>query len=240
MKKVASKSSAQHVYDTLSLKISNLMIPMGRRLTEQELSEEFGVSRTPVREALRSLELAGYVERESNRGYTVRTISLETADEIYTVRTALEVLSVRLAGDRVAEEGFSQLKADVEASIEAAAVGELTDPDLLASELREGFHERLASLSRNRELERILRNIDARIYAFRRLDSAVPDRSYKAQREHLEILELIERGDLEAASDAMKDHIARSRATVQSLLKAGVQTISFSPEGSDGDGSGRS
>jgi DNA-binding GntR family transcriptional regulator len=226
-----AKSSAEHIYDVLSLQISNLMIPMGQRLTEEGLSKDFGVSRTPVREALRTLELAGYVEKESNRGYRVRTIDLETADEIYTVRTALEILSVRLAGPHSGSREFAQLKRDVEASIGAAAKQELNDPDLLATELREGFHERLASISGNSELERLLRDIDARIHAFRRLDSAVPDRAYMAQKEHLKILELMEQGDLDAASSAMEQHIARSRSTVQSLLKAGVQTISFSPDG---------
>lgn len=231
MKTTTAKSSARDIYETLSFRISRLMIPMGKRLTEQELSDEFGVSRTPIRETLRLLEQAGYVEKESNRGYSVRVISLQTADEVYTVRTALEVLSVQLAAPHAASPKSAQLKRDVKASIRAAAEGRLTDPDLLATELREGFHERLAEISGNAELVRLLREIDAQIYAFRRLDSAVPMRSHTAQKEHLEILELIEKGDVSAASQAMEEHIARSQSTVQSLLKAGVRTISFSPDG---------
>jgi DNA-binding GntR family transcriptional regulator len=203
---------------------------MAQRLTEQGLSEEFGVSRTPVREALHLLEQAGYVEKTSNRGYTVRAISLEQADQIYTVRSALEVLSVEMVAKTGDEDSLAQLKADVEASIEAAASGRLQDPDLLATELREGFHERLAAMGRNDELVRILRDIDSQIYAFRRLDSAVPGRSHTAQIEHLEILKLIEGGDVATATTAMREHIQRSQATVQSLLKAGVTTISFGPD----------
>jgi DNA-binding GntR family transcriptional regulator len=235
-KVVGRGSSANDIYATLSFRISRLMIPMGQRLTEQGLSEEFGVSRTPVREALRLLEQAGYVERVSNLGYSVRAISLERADQIYTVRTALEVLSVELAAKEIHTSEFSKLKDDVETSIHHAAAGDLTDPDLLATELREGFHERLAAISRNAELVRILSDIDSQIYAFRRLDSAVPGRSHAAQLEHLEILRLMEHGDVDAAGEAMRQHIERSRTTVQSLLQAGVTTISFA---SDGSGAGK-
>lgn len=207
---------------------------MGQRLTEHGLSTEFGVSRTPVREALRLLEQAGYVEKTTNRGYSVRAISLEKANDIYTVRTALEVLSVRLCAPRKDGPDFAQLRADVEASIEAAATDELSDPDLLATEFREGFHERLAAISQNAELVLILKQIDNQIYAFRRLDSAVPRRAYTAQKEHLEILDLIKNDDVVAASQAMEEHIHRSQSTVQSLLKAGVTALSFSSDGSAG------
>lgn len=228
------RRSAREIFDELAFRISRLMIPMGQRLTEHGLSNEFGVSRTPVREALRLLEQAGYVEKTANKGYSVRAISLEAANDIYTVRTTLEVLSVRLCASRKDDHDFIQLVDDVEASIEAAAGNDVSDPDLLATEFREGFHERLAAISGNSELVRILREIDNQIYAFRRLDSAVPNRAYTAQKEHLEILKFIQKEDIQAACKAMEEHIHRSQSTVQSLLRAGVTALSFSTDGSTG------
>ena len=70
-------------------------------MTEEGLSKEFGVSRSPVREALRLLEQAGHVERAATRGYAVRALDLARINEIYTVRVVLEELSVELASTAV-------------------------------------------------------------------------------------------------------------------------------------------
>jgi DNA-binding GntR family transcriptional regulator len=94
-------------------------------------------------------------------------------------------------------------------------------------ELREAFHERLAALSGNEQLLRMLREIDAQIYACRRLDSAVPERAQAAQAEHLEILNLLEQGKIGDARRAMRNHIEKSQSTVRTLMRAGVTTLSF-------------
>jgi DNA-binding GntR family transcriptional regulator len=227
-----SKSSAHEIFEELSFRITHLMVPMGERLTEQGLSREFGVSRTPVREALRLLEQAGHVEKSSGRSYAVRAMSLERVDRIYTVRVALEVLSVELAARAIRTDEFAALKTDVIASVQSArsTEGDGATPGK-TGELREGFHERLAALSGNEELVRMLRDIDAQIFAFRRLDSAVPQRARQAQEEHLEILELLEEKRVEAACETMREHIEKSQSTVRSLIRAGVTTISFGPPG---------
>ena len=215
------RSSAQEVFDSLSERISRWELGAGERLTEERLSREFGVSRTPVREALRLLEQAGYVERLVPRGYAVRAIDLATIDQVYTVRTALEELAVELASEYTKSFAFHDLKARARAA---------TDGDASSSggyEMRESFHEELAALSGNTELLRMLREVDARIFACRRLDSLVPERATAAQREHLEILERLEAGEVDRARSAMRDHIERSRATVRSLLRAGITSISF-------------
>jgi DNA-binding GntR family transcriptional regulator len=240
MTRQVSKTSAQEIFEALSVRITQLVIPMGERLTEEALSKGFGVSRTPVREALRLLEQAGYVEKSpSSRGYTVRAVTLERADQIYTVRIALEVLSVELAADAVDSEEFAGLKRDVSSWIESAQSDDgsrSNKPSLQDVQPREGFHERLAGLSGNEELLRILREINNQIFAFRRLDSAIPDRAFEAQLEHLRILDVLEARDVDAAREAMRAHIEKSQSTVKSLLRAGVTTIAFGA-GEGGTGS---
>ena len=227
----SAKSSAQEIFETLAFRISRSLIPMGERLTENKLSRKFGVSRTPVREALRLLEQAGYVEKILPRGYVVRALDLEKVDQIYTVRIALEVLAIELAAAATNTPDFARLKEAVQESVNLASA-ENSKPRGVGSEgeelqLRESFHERLAALSGNEQLLRMLRDIDAQIYACRRLDSAVPERARAAQAEHLEILNLLEQGKITDACRAMRDHIENSQSIVRTLMRAGVTTISF-------------
>lgn len=223
--KSASRYSAHDVFEEVAARISRWEIPAGERLTEQRLSKDFGVSRTPVREALRLLERAGLVEEAPPRGYAVRALDLTTIDQIYTIRTVLEELSVALAASAVETEGFKELKARVLAASETEGDG--------SSQLREAFHEELAALTGNLELVRELRDIDLRIYAFRRLDLALPQFARAAQDDHLTILELLEAGQTAEATQAMGDHIRRSQETVRSLMNAGINSVSFSPVAND-------
>lgn len=226
------KPSSRQIFEALSARISCWEIPSGTRLTEEGLSTEFGVSRSPVREALRLLEQAGHVERAPTRGYAVRALDLNRINEIYMVRTVLEELSVELAAAAVDTAAFESLRVRTAAACSAGG-----------DELRETFHEELAQLGGNAELLEILSQIDAKIYAVRRLDSMVADRTTAAQHEHLELLDLLKRGAVEDARQAMREHIRLSQSTVRSLLDAGVATISFSaireaPVPSDGRGKG--
>lgn len=217
----SSKYSAHEVFEEVAARISRWEIPAGERLTEQRLSKDFGVSRTPIREALRLLERAGLVEEAPPRGYAVRALDLTTIDQIYTVRMVLEELSVELAAAAVETDEFKELKGRVQAASESKEDG--------ASQLREAFHEELAALTQNHELVRALRDIDLRIYAFRRLDLALPQFARAAQDDHLTILELLESGQTVEAKQAMREHIRRSQETVRSLMNAGINSVSFSP-----------
>jgi DNA-binding GntR family transcriptional regulator len=207
-------NATRRIFQDLAERITRWDLPGGTRLTERELSQAYTVSRTPVREALRLLEQAGLVEPTPPRGYVVRAFELATIDQIYVVRTALETLAVSLAAGAVDTEAFRELK-------------RLTAASGSSEDLREEFHERLAELSGNAELARILREIDVRIRGCRRLDAALPDRVASAHREHVEVLRLLEEGKVQEAQDVMHDHIERSHSVVRTLLNAGVTSLSF-------------
>jgi DNA-binding GntR family transcriptional regulator len=206
-------NATRRIFQDLAERITGWELQSGARMTERELSQEYQVSRTPVREALLLLEQAGLVEATPSRGYVVRAFDLAAIDQIYVVRAALETLAVSLAAAAVNTEAFAELKRLTEASG--------------SDELREEFHERLAELSGNAELARILREIDGRIRGVRRLDAALPDRIASAHDEHVEILHLLEAGKVQEAQDVMRDHIERSRSVVRALLGAGVTSLSF-------------
>ena len=219
-----AKPSSQLVFEVLAHRISRSQLPAGERLGEEALSREFGVSRTPVREALRRLEQAGLVERQEHGRYAVRALDLARIDQLYTVRIVLEELAVTLAAPVVGTPAFEQLLVDTRS---AAVEGQ--GPD---HEMREEFHERLAALSGNDELVRMLSDIDLRIYACRRLDTQLPGRATQGQVEHLRIIELLAEGKEDEAKQAMREHIDGSRATVRSLMRAGITTITFAAEDS--------
>jgi DNA-binding GntR family transcriptional regulator len=207
-------NATRRIFQDLAERITRWELQGGARLTERELSQEYEVSRTPVREALRLLEQAGLVEPTPPRGYVVRAFDLATIDQIYVVRTALETLAVSLAAGAVHTDAFLQLK-------------QLTEASEGSDDMREEFHERLAELSGNAELARILREIDVRIRGCRRLDAALPDRIESAHHEHIEVLRLLEAGKVQEAQEVMRDHIERSHSVVRTLLNAGVTSLSF-------------
>lgn len=225
------RPSSETVFEALAHRITRSRIPPGERLAEEALSREFGVSRTPVREALRRLEQAGLVERTEHGRYAVRALDLARIDELYTVRIVLEELAVSLAAPAVDSDEFRDLLAGTRASVESLEQGNGRSESL---EMREEFHERLAALSGNRELVRMLADIDLRIYACRRLDTELPGRPKEGQRDHLRILELLQSGAVEDAQTAMRDHISSSRQTVRLLLRAGITSITFAAEGTRG------
>jgi DNA-binding GntR family transcriptional regulator len=224
------RPSSETVFEALAHRITRSQIPPGERLAEETVSREFGVSRTPVREALRRLEQAGLVERTEHGRYAVRALDLERIDELYTVRIVLEELAVSLAAPAVDSDEFRDLLAGTRASVESLDQGNGRSESL---EMREEFHERLAALSGNRELVRMLADIDLRIYACRRLDTELPGRPKEGQRDHLHILELLQSGQVEEAQQAMREHISNSRQTVRMLLRAGIRSITFAAEGSN-------
>jgi DNA-binding GntR family transcriptional regulator len=219
----AQVTSAQ-IFNVLAQRISNSELAPGQPLREQPLSLEFGVSRTPLREALMRLEQAGLIERHAPRGFVVRSVGLARIDQIFSLRIVLEEFAVSLAADAVDTPEFQQL---IDAARDACEQGDYVgDP-----QLREEFHERLAELSGNEELVRVLEDLDLRIYGFRRLDWQVPERARAAQREHLQILELLRDGDVDGAQKAIRDHISVSGSVVRSLMEKGLTSISFA--GSD-------
>jgi len=179
----------------------------GEKLTEQELAARLGVSRGPVREALRALAEAGLIQIEPNRGAFVRKIDLNEAIEIHDVYSALEELAARSAARSLSGAQAKELKALVEA-MDAAAEAE--DLDRYYA-LNLSFHQRLVEASGNRRLLSIYNRLLNELHLFRRFGLMQRGQMQRSNHEHHQILEKVSAGDPEGAAEAMRRHTGERR-----------------------------
>jgi DNA-binding GntR family transcriptional regulator len=179
----------------------------GQKLTEQEVAERLGVSRGPVREALRALAEAGLLQIEPNRGAFVRKVDLKEALEIHDIYSALEELATRAAARSLSGAQVEELKSLVE-SMDAAAEAE--DLDRYYA-LNLGFHQRLVEGSGNARLLSIYSRLLNELHLFRRFGLMQRGQMQRSNHEHRQILRKIAAGDPEGAAEAMRTHTSERR-----------------------------
>jgi phosphonate utilization transcriptional regulator len=187
--------------------VLNGELKVGTRLSENELGERLGVSRSPVREALRTLEGFGLVRQEPNRGVYVRLIRAHEAAELYEIRSILDQFVGRALAERASAEQLSELKALLAKMKEAA---ERSDPNAYFP-LNLEFHDRMVRFTGNRKLLVIYRQLTNELRLFRHrlvLQSRGPEISYQ---DHRRIVARIAARDREGAGQAMAEHAMRSR-----------------------------
>ena len=178
----------------------------GDRLVESELAERFGVSRTPIREALQRLETQSLLTRDG-RSLIVASLDHNQLAELYVVRTELEGLAARLAAKHATPEEVRVLQ---EMLAEDQAL--LDDPAALARANRR-FHKQIHLASHNRYLVQQLDLVHRSMALLATTSLAVDGRGEKALEEHAVIVDAIGRGDGDAAYQALKDHISRAFET---------------------------
>ena len=110
MGRLVYQTLRENVADAIRMKILNHEVPMGARIIEQEIAAELGVSRGPVREALRQLEQEGLLEYTRNAGCSVKKITLEDIYEIYLLRATYEVLAAKLCGGQFSKETLKEME----------------------------------------------------------------------------------------------------------------------------------
>lgn len=210
-----SATLAASVVATLKERIVAWQYPPEHRLTEEALCAEFGVSRSPVREALRVLATNGFVRRMANRGYAVRQVNLRELEELYEVRLALEAYAVEMLAVRGAPP-------DAMLALRKTWEDIRRTPDRYKGEelaaLDTTFHETLTSLIGNAALLQQLRSINERLFVFRMIDFDKPDRVESTCAQHLQVLRLVEKGDAEGARAALRRNIDEGRTIVKTTL----------------------
>lgn len=195
------------VHDELQARISDGRLRPGDRIFEQELAIEFGVSRVPVREAIRMLQSAGMVEvRPRRRGVFVRSLDRQQLEELFDVREALEALAAKLAAERSDSADVEQLG---ELTTRAREALDSADTDAM-SEANTGFHDTLVGMSRNELLASMLEPLHGRLAALFRLNLE-PERVCA---EHEELYAAIAAGDADRASELARRHVRASREMV--------------------------
>ncbi len=218
LEKRASSNLSSSVVSTLKEEIVHWHYPPEHRLTEDGLCKRFGMSRSPIREALRVLTSYGFIRKLPNRSYVVKQYTTEEIEELYEVRQALELYTV----ERLATKDLpSQHQTDLDELQHTWA--ELLKEPLKKSEefaiLDTFFHDTLARALGNTFLLRSLRTINERLMLFRMLDFENSERAERTCRQHLEILDRIIMKDALGAREAMRENIETGRHLIRSTIK---------------------
>jgi DNA-binding GntR family transcriptional regulator len=206
------------MYDLLRDRILSGELPGGAHIAQSALSEEMGISRIPIRDALQRLESDGLVTGDDIGRYTVVPFTAEDADEIYAIRRKLEPFAVEVAAGKLTDGGLAALKA-LHAELNQAA----RDRDLKRyTDLNVQFHTAIYEASGMRRLVRIIRGL------WRGVPQMTPivleGRITRSQREHDEILKRLFERDGPGAAAALQRHIDNAGIELRRRMDDGAAT----------------
>jgi DNA-binding GntR family transcriptional regulator len=208
----------QQVLDGLRQAIIDGRLAPGARLTERELTEMMGVSRTVVREALRQLETEGLIENIPNKGPVVRTLSLAEARDLYSVRAVLEGFAARLFADKATDAQIVRLD---EALVRVVAAYDSGDASAVLDS-KNSYYGVLFEGAASETLSSMLAALHARIWRWRALGLTHPRRSQDRSRESVvslqAILGAIRSRDGDAAERLTRDEAQKAAEEVIRLL----------------------
>lgn len=191
------------VYEELRDLILKGEIKPGTRMMEIELAEDMGVSRTPIREAIRKLEKEGLVTIEPRRGAYVSDVSVKDMVDILEVRSTLEGLAAFLAAKRMTQAEKMELLETSNRFNEALKVGDMAA--MIKIDTR--FHHLMFEASRNKHLLQMVEALQELVLRFRYIYYKDFKRAEEMPVEHMKIYEAIASGDAEAARDSAYNHI---------------------------------
>jgi DNA-binding GntR family transcriptional regulator len=193
----------QRVHDHLREEILASRLPPGTELQEVALSQELGVSRGPIREALGRLAAEGLVTVRPRRGAVVRALSANEFLEAYQVREALEVMAVRLAVPKLCADDIAAMQRLIN---EMAAHAETDDVEGFF-EANAAFHEAFFEVAENRMLAEMYRKLRGQIDRYRPLSLGLRGNLQRSITEHKAILRAAKAGNVERAAHLVSEHI---------------------------------
>ncbi len=203
------------VFNTLRQAILRGELAPGERLMEIQLAERLGVSRTPIREAIRKLELEGLVLMVPRKGAEVARISEKSLRDVLEVRRSLEELATELACRRMSEEQIDELKEAEEQFAAAVEKGDIME----MAERDEKFHDVIFNGSGNARLVQILNNLREQMYRYRLEYIKEADKRQVMLLEHENIVKAIRARHVAEAKEAMREHIDNQEITISRNLK---------------------
>lgn len=206
-----SKTLSQTVADRLAEEIIRRQLVPGTRLDEQSLAERFGVSRTPVRDALRQLAATRLVDQRPRRGFCVAQVNRGELDDLFEAAGEVESLCARLCAMRAGPAERKRIEIVHQSTSTAATTGDATT----YAALNEQLHQLIYSGARNRTLEEVALNLRQRLAPFRaRIFFSTANRMQGSHLEHAAIVEAILARDPDAAAHAMQEHAAHAAMNV--------------------------
>lgn len=191
------------LYDSMKQKIIDGGYQNGESLIEQKLSLEYGVSRTPIREALHRLEREGLVRIVPNKGAVVSGVTESEIGDVYNIRMRIESMAAYLAAENRTEEQLKELEEAVELFEFYVAKG--NDGQMSETDFR--FHDVIYAASHSRPIQNILSGLHNYIKRVRRKSLSIPGRAQSALAEHKGILEAIRARDGFRAQELTYQHI---------------------------------
>jgi DNA-binding GntR family transcriptional regulator len=207
------------LHDELTERIRGIItsgeLAPGQKIPERELCEQFGVSRTPLREALKVLASEGIVTLRPNRGAMVRPLTIEELEEVFPVMGALEALSGEIACLHITDAEVEAIRRMHGVMVEHWRRGELQD----YFRLNQRIHVAILEATRNETLKSIYRGLSGRLLSARYIANMSPERWAQAVEEHEAILEALDARDGARLAEILKSHLANKLATVKEWLR---------------------
>lgn len=207
---VAHVPLRDQVYERLRHQIIDGTLRPGTKLVERELAAELGVSRVPVREAVRRLETEGFVQVVPRKGVVIRQLSRKNVEELYDVREALEVLATRRAAENSGPADRRRLNQHLTQARRALDAGKIER----FGAANEAFHDEIIALARNELLAEMLEPLQGRLHwLFRQIDD--PESLLD---EHRRLYDAIASGDPDVAGARALEHVRINRAIALRVL----------------------
>ena len=204
------------IFSTLRRAVLTGELSPGERLTEIQLASQFGVSRTPVREAIRMLEQEGLVTLRPSRGAVVSGILADSVKDVLEIRRALDVLCAQLACRRISQDAISELKKACD-KFEQAVYASQKDIKVIAA-CDVAFHDIIIDSTGNMRLKQLVNNLSEQMYRYR--FEYLKDKEIYPQivKEHRSIYEAISNGDETAAAGICGVHIDNQEHAIMKQL----------------------
>ena len=203
------------VFNTLRQAILRGELKPGERLLEIHLANKLGVSRTPIREAIRKLELENLVIMIPRKGAVVAEITEKSLRDVLEVRRALEALAVKLACEKITDEEIEELKIAAKGFEEALTTGDVT----IFAEADVKFHDVIYHVTDNQRLIQLLYNLREQMYRYRVEYLKRKDSHEILLAEHQHIIRMIETRDVENAVEAVCAHIDNQVTAVADTIR---------------------
>ena len=207
---IKQKSLVEHIIQDLEDKINGGVLKPGERVVEETLCKTFGVSRSPVREALRILESQGYVEREPRKGVTVSSVTAKEIEDTYRIRANLESLAVYLSVKKQDPKVLQQLKKIHNKMIELAEEGKVSGAYF---NLNLKFHKTLVDACDNKRLTQIIDTFVKQTKRYRVQILSIPGRIEASLKNHEMIIRSFEAGNAKKAESLRKETILKNIRT---------------------------
>lgn len=206
---------SDRVYNVLLDRIITRKIKPGERLVEEDLAENLGISRTPIREALNRLFRDDLIELIPRKGGYIKKLTARDVEEVYEIREVLENLVVRLAIPLIRDNGLKKLEELVRKTEKLTGKDKMKSQVNIDSEL----HNLIISSCGNKRLQKMIKSLYNFIQAFRVLEAQQPRRSNQAFQEHKMILEALSKRNTGRAAKLMSEHIENTKNNILADFK---------------------